>query len=53
MNAESIVLAVDNNRGNLEFLSQQLSLEGYQTLTAAEPEELDQVIQGKEKAHLL
>jgi CheY-like chemotaxis protein len=53
MSAKSILLVVDSNRSNLEFLSQQLGQEGYQTLTAANLEELDQIIQGKEKAHLL
>jgi len=52
MSAESIVLVVDSNRGNLEFLSQQLGQEGYQTLTAASLEELDQAIQGKKKIAL-
>jgi DNA-binding response OmpR family regulator len=52
MNAEPIVLVVDGNRSNLEFLSQQLSREGYQTLAAASLEELDQAIQRKEKISL-
>jgi len=52
MSAESIVLVVDSNRSNLEFLSQQLGQAGYQTLTAASLEELDQAIQGKEKIAL-
>jgi DNA-binding response OmpR family regulator len=52
MSAKSIVLVVDSNRGNLEFLSQKLGQEGYQTLTAASLEELDQAIQGKEKIAL-
>ena len=52
MSAESTVLVVDSNRGDLEFLSQQLSREGYHTPIAARPEELDQVIQGKKKAAL-
>jgi len=53
MSAKSIVLVVDSSRTNLELLSQQLGQARYQTLTAAKPEELDQVIQGKEKARLL
>jgi len=52
MSAESIILVVDSNRSNLEFLSQQLGQTGYQTLTAASLEELDQAIQGKEKIAL-
>jgi len=52
MSAESIILVVDSNRGNLELLSQQLGREGYQTVTAASLEELDQAIQGKEKIAL-
>jgi len=52
MSAESIILVVDSNRGNLEFLSQQLGQEGYQALTAASLEELDQAIQGEEKIAL-
>jgi len=52
MSAESIILIVDSNRGNLEFLSQQLGQAGYETLAAASLEKLDQAIQGKEKIAL-
>ena len=52
MSTESIILVVDSNRGNLEFLSQQLGQEGYQTLAAASLEEFDQAIQGEEKIAL-
>jgi DNA-binding response OmpR family regulator len=52
MSAKSIVLVVDSNRGNQELLSQQLGQAGYQILTAASLEELDQAIQGKEKIAL-
>ena len=52
MSAKSIVLVVDSNRSNLEFLSQQLGQAGYQILTAASLEELDQAIQEKEKIAL-
>jgi hypothetical protein len=53
MSAESIDLVLDSDRGDLEFLSQQLSREDYQTLTAAKSEGLDQTVQGKETGHLL
>ena len=43
---------MDSNRSNLELLSQQLQQEGYETHSAASLEELDQVIQGKEKIAL-
>jgi DNA-binding response OmpR family regulator len=52
MDAKSIVLVVDSNRSNLEFLSQQLGQAGYETLAAASLEELDQAIQGDEKIAL-
>ncbi len=52
MSAKSIILVVDSNRSNLEFLSQQLEQAGYETLIAASLEELDQFIQGKEKIAL-
>jgi DNA-binding response OmpR family regulator len=52
MNAKSIILVVDSNRSNLEFLSQQLGQSGYQIVTAASLEELDRAIQGKEKIAL-
>jgi len=47
-----MILVVDSNRSNLEHLSQQLSEEGYQAITAASLEELDQAIQGEEKIAL-
>ena len=52
MSAKSIILVVDSNRSNLELVSQQLGQAGYQTLTAASLEELDQAIQGEEKTAL-
>jgi len=52
MSAKSIILVVDSNRGNQDLLSQQLGQAGYQILTAASLEELDQAIQGKEKIAL-
>jgi DNA-binding response OmpR family regulator len=52
MSAKSIILIVDSNRSNLGFLSQQFGQAGYDTLTAASLEELDQVIQGEEKIAL-
>ncbi len=52
MSAKSIILVVDSNRSNLELVSQQLGQAGYQTLTAASLEELDQAIQGEEKIAL-
>jgi len=52
MSAKSIVLVVDSNRSNLEFLSQQLGQAGYQILAAASLDELDQAIQGEEKIAL-
>jgi DNA-binding response OmpR family regulator len=52
MSAKSIILIVDSNRSNLEHLSQQLGREGYETLTVASLQELDQAIQGKEKISL-
>jgi DNA-binding NtrC family response regulator len=52
MSAKSVILVVDNNRSNLELVSQQLGQAGYQTLTAASLEELDQAIQGEEKIAL-
>ena len=52
MSTKSIILIVDSNRGNQELLSQQLGQAGYQTLTAASIEELDQAILRKEKIAL-
>ena len=52
MSAKSIILIVDSNRSNLGLLSQQLEQAGYETLTAASLEELDQAIQGKEEIAL-
>ncbi len=52
MSVESIILVVDSNRSNLGLLSQQLGQAGYETLTAASLEEIDQAIQGKEKIAL-
>jgi DNA-binding response OmpR family regulator len=52
MSAKAIILVVDSNRSNLEHLSQLLGQAGYQMLTAASLEELDQDIQGDEKIAL-
>jgi len=49
MSAKAIILVVDSNRSNLEHLSQLLGQTGYQMLTAASLEELDQAIQREEK----
>jgi len=53
MSAESMDLVLDTDRGDLGFLSRQLSRQDYQTLTAGEPQRLDQTVQGREKAYLL
>jgi len=50
--AESTILVADSNRSNLGLLSQQLGQAGYETLTAASLEELDQAIQEKERIAL-
>jgi len=52
MSDKSIILVVDSNRTNLELLSQQLGQAGYQPLTAASLEELDQAVHGEEKPAL-
>jgi len=52
MSAKSIILVFDSNRSNQELLSHQLGQAGYQILTAANLEELDQAIRGKEKIAL-
>jgi DNA-binding response OmpR family regulator len=52
MSDKSIILVVDSNCSNLELLSQQLGQAGYQAVTAASLEELDQAIQGEEKIAL-
>ena len=44
---KTIILSVGSNRANLELLSQQLVKEGYETLSAASLEELDNSIQEK------
>lgn len=44
MRATPVILAVDRNRRNLELLSHFLEKEGYQTHTAASPEEFDQAL---------
>jgi len=41
------ILTVGSNRANLELLSQQLQKEGYEVLSVASLEELDQTIQEK------
>lgn len=52
MSAKASILVVDSNRGNLDLVSRQLGQAGYETLTAASLEELDQAIRGKEKIAL-
>ena len=47
MTEKSVILIVGSNRANLELMGQQLSQEGYDTVSAASLEELDQAIQGK------
>ena len=49
---KSVILAVDSNRTNLELLTQHLGREGYKTLQAGSLDELDKVIQGKDKIAL-
>ena len=44
---KTTILSVGSNRANLELLSQQLVKEGYETLSAASLEELDNSIQKK------
>ena len=44
---KTTILSVSSNRANLELLSQQLVKEGYETLSAASLEELDNSIQKK------
>jgi DNA-binding response OmpR family regulator len=52
MSNKSIILIVDSNHSNLEFLSQQLGQAGYETLVAASLEELDQAVHRKGKIAL-
>jgi CheY-like chemotaxis protein len=47
MTDKSVILIVGSNRTNLELMGQQLGQEGYDTVSAASLEELDQAIQGK------
>lgn len=47
-----VILVLDSNRANLELLSQQLGQEGYETLSAASLQELDQAMQGTQKIAL-
>ena len=47
-----IILTVDSNRTNLELLSEQLDREGYEPLTAASLEELDEATKGKKNLAL-
>ena len=44
---KTTILSVGSNHANLELLSQQLVKEGYETLSAASLEELDNSIQEK------
>ena len=52
MTDKPVILTVGNNRTNLELLSQQLGREGYDTLSAASLQELDNAIQGKQRISL-
>ena len=47
MTEKSVILIVDSNHADLELMGQQLGQEGYDTVSAASLEELDQAIQGK------
>jgi CheY-like chemotaxis protein len=47
-----VILTVGSNRTNLELLSEQLGREGYDPLTAASLEELDEAIKEKGKLAL-
>ena len=49
---EPLILIVDNNRGNLEQLAQQLAEEGYATVGASSLEEMDSAIAGQENIKL-
>jgi DNA-binding response OmpR family regulator len=52
MSAKSVILLVNSSRSNLELLAQQFGHAGYETLTAASLEELDQAIHGEERIAL-
>jgi DNA-binding response OmpR family regulator len=52
MTEKSVILIVDSNHADLELMGQQLGQEGYDTVSAASLEELDQAIQGEEKIAL-
>jgi len=47
MTEKSVILIVDSDRDKLKQMGQQLGQEGYDTVSAASLEELDQAIQGK------
>jgi DNA-binding response OmpR family regulator len=47
-----VILIVNANRSELETLSKELQQEGYDTIGAASPDELDQVVSGKKKRNL-
>jgi len=47
-----VILTIDSNRANLELLSQQLSKEGYEAVSAASLEELDSSLQDKKDISL-
>ena len=47
MTNKTVILLVGSNRAELELLAQQLLKEGYEVLSVAGLEELDQTIQGK------
>jgi DNA-binding response OmpR family regulator len=47
MTDKTMILLVGSNRANLELLSQQLQKEGYEVLSVASLEELDQTIREK------
>ncbi|MBN1191036.1 MAG: response regulator transcription factor [Dehalococcoidales bacterium] len=44
MNDRPVILIVGSNRSNLNLLSQQLSREGFETIKAASPDDLDNAL---------
>lgn len=49
---QRVILIVDTNRSNAETLAQELVQEGYETIVAASPEEMEQLLQGEKKPAL-
>ena len=49
---EPMIFIVDNNRSNLEQLAQQLDEEGYSTVGASSPDEIDSTIEKQENIKL-